>query len=144
MPKVLGYTPSWLSRPSPGFDLFACAPKRISIGPQDGVSPRTKGDNSQPGYVGSRRTIAHRGSEVFVVVDNEIRWSDLSIIKYDWESSQMKGKNQVEANHEAGQNYKVSSTLIVRYPLLTALSRYFELRSANKYGSSQSLPMDSS
>ncbi|KAL8906179.1 MAG: hypothetical protein Q9171_006384 [Xanthocarpia ochracea] len=100
MPKVLSYSPSWLSRPSPGFDLFASLKKRTSIGSQANSS------NSEQQYLGPRRTIAHRGSEVFVVVDNQIRWADLSIIKYDWESSQGKWKRSEGADVTAGQSYR--------------------------------------
>ncbi|KAL8690444.1 MAG: hypothetical protein Q9224_004405, partial [Gallowayella concinna] len=106
MPKVLGYTPSWLSRPSPGFDIFASSDKLASSGARNGASPKAKSSSGEQTYVGPRRTIAHRGSEVFVVVDNQIRWSDLSIIKYDWESSQRKGKKNAESSSETDQTYK--------------------------------------
>jgi nucleoporin NUP82 len=75
MPKVLSYTPGWLSRPSPGFQIFADAPK-----------------TSPPAHVSSAhgadvplRTIARRGTQIFVAVGNEIRWSDLVLLK-DYES----------------------------------------------------------
>lgn len=76
MPRVLSYTPSWLSRPSPGFDLFA----------QSQAKNKTKarplnGNGSSPVVPGPRRTIARRGTEIFVVVGNEIRWSDLVLLK---------------------------------------------------------------
>ncbi|KAL8730144.1 MAG: hypothetical protein Q9166_004227 [cf. Caloplaca sp. 2 TL-2023] len=107
MPKVLSYTPSWLSRPSPGFDLFASTINHNSPGSQNGASPQRKGSNKEEEYLSPRRTIAYRGTEVFVVVDNQIRWSDLSIIKYDWENSQRKGKKRAEAGPQEGQIYKV-------------------------------------
>ncbi|KAL8786378.1 MAG: hypothetical protein Q9213_002794 [Squamulea squamosa] len=105
MPKVLGYTPPWLSRPSSGYDLFASLNKRTSLGIQDGANARAKGPHKEQEYLGPRRTIAHRGSEVFVVVDNHIRWADLSIIKYDWESLQTKGNKQAGAD-VSGQSYR--------------------------------------
>ncbi|KAL8815376.1 MAG: hypothetical protein Q9223_005484 [Gallowayella weberi] len=106
MPKVLSYTPSWLSRPSPGFDIFASSDKLASFGP-NGASPKAKGPSREQNYLGPRRTIAHRGSEVFVVVDNQIRWSDLSIIKYDWENLQRKGNQKAKLSSEIGQTYKI-------------------------------------
>lgn len=38
--------------------------------------------------MGHRRTIARRGTEIFVVVDNEIRWSDLCMLKDVWDEDQ--------------------------------------------------------
>ncbi|KAL1644016.1 hypothetical protein SLS61_009044 [Didymella pomorum] len=69
MPKVLSYTPEWLSRPSPGYHLFA--PKQSN---GNGAAARKKD-------FGPRKTIATRGSEVFVAVGHEIRWADLVNLK---------------------------------------------------------------
>lgn len=69
MPKVLSYTPDWLSRPSPGYQLFA--PK-----PNSG-----NGYASKKRDAGPRKTIATRGSEIFVAVGHEIRWADLVNLK---------------------------------------------------------------
>ncbi|KAL8894699.1 MAG: hypothetical protein Q9192_004113 [Flavoplaca navasiana] len=102
MPKILGYTPSWLSRPSAGFDLFSSSNGRALIDSQYGGQ---SGDTSE--YLGPRRTIAHRGSEIFVVVDNQIRWADLSILKYEWESSQRKGRGLGEDDALTGPSYKL-------------------------------------
>ncbi|KAK6437287.1 hypothetical protein LTR95_006516 [Oleoguttula sp. CCFEE 5521] len=71
MPKVLEYTPAWLSRgegSQAGFDLFR----------QDG-----KGQTDSDG---SRRTIAHRETEVFVAMGKEVRWADLRSLKDAHES----------------------------------------------------------
>lgn len=67
MPKVLSYTPDWLSRPNPGYQLFA--PKQAH------GAPTRKKD------FGPRKTIATRGSEIFVAVGHEIRWADLVNLK---------------------------------------------------------------
>lgn len=112
MPKVLNYTPSWLSRPSSGFDLFSSGNQRTSFGPQDGGHPRARSSDKEQEYLGPRRTIAHRGSEIFLVVDNHIRWADLSIVKYDWESLQRKGKRLEGDDALTSQSYKVSSAVI--------------------------------
>jgi nucleoporin NUP82 len=69
MPKVLGYTPDWLSRPAPGYHLFA--PKHAN---GNGVVAKRQ----EPG---PRRTIATRGSEIFVAVGSELRWADLANLK---------------------------------------------------------------
>lgn len=112
MPKVLSYTPSWLSRPSSGFELFSSTNKPKAFGPQDGVQPRARSSEKEQEYLGPRRTIAHRGSEIFVVVDNNIRWADLSIVKYDWESLHRKGKRLQEDDASTGQSYKVDPAVI--------------------------------
>lgn len=72
MPGVLKHTPAWLSRPSPGFDLFS--------------SPPTKSNSDAKNIAGPRRTIARRGTEVFVAVGNELRWSDLVLLRDNWEA----------------------------------------------------------
>jgi nucleoporin NUP82 len=69
MPKVLSYTPDWLSRPSPGYHLFA--PKQAN-----GNGPAAKKKDFGP-----RKTIATRGSEIFVAAGHEIRWADLVNLK---------------------------------------------------------------
>lgn len=69
MPKVLSYTPDWLSRPSPGYHLFA--PKQTN---GNGVAAKKKD-------FGPKKTIATRGSEIFVAVGNELRWADLVNLK---------------------------------------------------------------
>jgi nucleoporin NUP82 len=69
MPKVLSYTPEWLSRPSPGYHLFA--PKQTT---GNGVAAKKKD-------LGPRKTLATRGSELFVASGHEIRWTDLVNLK---------------------------------------------------------------
>ncbi|EDU39839.1 hypothetical protein PtrSN002B_004757 [Pyrenophora tritici-repentis] len=71
MPKVLAYTPDWLSRPNPGYHLFA--PTQTN---GNGVVATRRSE--QPG---PRKTIATRASEIFVAVGNEIRWADLANLK---------------------------------------------------------------
>lgn len=79
MPKIKSYTPAWLSKPSPGHDLFtpppSDTPKRSSL------YSSTKAN----GTLGPRRTIARRGSEVFIAVGKEIRWADLVYLKERWQ-----------------------------------------------------------
>lgn len=69
MPKVLSYTPPWLSRPSPGFKVFYDPPKATPANAPDASAPAVS------------RTIASRGTQLFVAVGNEIRWTDLVYLK---------------------------------------------------------------
>ena len=92
MPKILGYTPSWLSRPNPGFQVFG-GPKSSHAGHSDTGKFGAGGANPDR-YVGSNRTIAHRGAEIFVVVGAQIRWADLSLLK--------EGLEQLEATPSKG------------------------------------------
>ena len=84
MPKVLSYTPAWLSRPSPGFDVFHSSDRKLS-------SKASEADNKDCEQK-TRRTIAYRHTEycneIFVVIDNTVRWADLAQIKDDWEREQ--------------------------------------------------------
>ncbi|KAJ4295078.1 hypothetical protein N0V90_007086 [Kalmusia sp. IMI 367209] len=71
MPKVLSYTPRWLQRPSPGYQLFAPKPSTSRA-----LAPKERSS-------GVRKTIATRDSEIFVAVGHEIRWADLAQLKED-------------------------------------------------------------
>lgn len=81
MPRILSYTPDWLSRPKPAFNLF-----------------QSKQPESQQRFEGARRTIAQRGTEVFVAVGKELRWSDLDILR----DAEADGRTS-----ELGQGYRV-------------------------------------
>ena len=80
MPRVLSYTPAWLSRPGPGFRLFS-----EDGGANPGRPDTEKRKEKHNQCSTQRRVLAHRGSEVFVAVDNVIRWTDLATMKDDWE-----------------------------------------------------------
>lgn len=86
MPKILSYTPSWLSRPNPGFQVFnrrkssSTDALRRKDGAQESLNPN--------GYLGPDRTIARRGTEIFVVVGDQIRWADLTLLKEGLEQLQ--------------------------------------------------------
>ena len=88
MPKILSYTPPWLSRPSPGSKIFSDPRGHVS---QTSTSNRTSQLGSPNGvkqgesYQGPRRLLANRGTEIFSVVDNKIRWADLARAKSDWD-----------------------------------------------------------
>ncbi|KAL3477374.1 hypothetical protein BJX99DRAFT_257624 [Aspergillus californicus] len=88
MPKVISYTPPWLSRPSSGASLFS----RTS--PKDESLKRFK----ESEYNGPSRTLARRGNEIFTVVDNQVRWSSLTRLKDEW---QQRARSKDTANQKA-------------------------------------------
>lgn len=113
MPKVTSYTPAWLSKPNPGYDIFAAAPAKATHGNQSLTSSSKK--NAKPG---PRRTIAHRGTEVFIAVGKEIRWAELVYLKETWEDKQQEqqrgqgkanGKEDLQSKSDDGnaQGYRV-------------------------------------
>lgn len=112
MPKVTNYAPAWLSRPSPGASVFTRSSPRNPVEDlRNGTKPTT---------TPATRTIAKRGTEVFTVVDNEIRWSDLARLKDQWQQQarQRRGSaaNQAEEN-STSQPYKVSPACLLEKPL---------------------------
>lgn len=68
MPKVLARSPQWLDYGTPGFDFFQ---------PSDNDTSRQASTQTNT----PSRKIAHRGTEVFTAVGNEVRWSDLAVLK---------------------------------------------------------------
>lgn len=81
-----------------------------------------RGSRSHPEeYLGPNRTIAHRGSEVFVVVGKQIRWADLPSLKDEWQAVEetpskkpaakgkgfMLGTHSVEAPENEDGSYRV-------------------------------------
>ncbi|TGO16981.1 hypothetical protein BTUL_0022g00830 [Botrytis tulipae] len=106
MPQVLSYTPTWLSKPNPGHEIFTTKPTGIQTASGASYNPNEKKTNK----VGPKRTIARRGTEIFIAVGKEIRWADLVYLKETWENKQenqrsfLKGKSQVEEEVEAEDN----------------------------------------
>ncbi|KAI8223929.1 Nucleoporin NUP82 [Colletotrichum sp. SAR 10_86] len=76
MPKVKSYTAPWLSH-GPGHSLFAPSTDSKAL---SAPSPYPKKKKT----VGPRRTIARRGTEIFVAVGKELRWGDLAYLKEKW------------------------------------------------------------
>lgn len=77
---------------------------------------------------GPYRTIARRGTEIFVAVGKEIRWADLVYLKENWDELQSKtprkagkGKASIENQSEEqnGQGYRVSSPALTVFLQLT-------------------------
>ncbi|KAI1467161.1 uncharacterized protein F4812DRAFT_51474 [Daldinia caldariorum] len=92
MPKIKSYTPAWLSAPSPGHDLFV--PNASET--QDASAYISKAISKD----GPRRTIARRGTEVFIAVGKEIRWADLLYLKERWEEKQAKAHGGIRIKRE--------------------------------------------
>jgi nucleoporin NUP82 len=82
MPKIRSYVPSWLNEPAPGHKLFVPST-------DDAKQPNTQ-LYSNRAKLGPRRTIARRGTEIFVAVGKQIRWGNLVHLKESWESKQSK------------------------------------------------------
>ncbi|KAI8634589.1 hypothetical protein F5Y19DRAFT_118019 [Xylariaceae sp. FL1651] len=96
MPKIKAYTPPWLSNPSPGHDLFAPSPNDAHH-----ISSYASIATSA---IGPRRTIARRGTEVFIAVGKEIRWADLVYLKERWQekAAQARGGVRIKREDSAG------------------------------------------
>ncbi|KAK4561348.1 hypothetical protein LTR86_004665 [Recurvomyces mirabilis] len=98
MVNILGRTPRWLSRPSPGHQLFQHDARS--------KAPQTPGLRPE----GSPRKLAHRGTEIFVAVGNELRWSDLALLKH----ADGEGEDGADVEDEAGQLYRLLKTPVSR------------------------------
>ncbi len=87
MPKVLAYTPEWLSRNNPGYQLFnnATPTQSQTQARQRGSIQLENSSTSSGDYVGPKKTIARRGAEIFTAVGKHIRWADLSMLKENFE-----------------------------------------------------------
>ncbi|CAJ2506172.1 Uu.00g003020.m01.CDS01 [Anthostomella pinea] len=92
MPKIKSYTPAWLSSPSPGHDLFTPNPDEA----QHVSSYASKSALKS----GPRRTIARRGTEVYIAVGKEIRWADLVYLKERWQEKAARGRAGVRVKRE--------------------------------------------
>ncbi|KAI1460672.1 hypothetical protein F4805DRAFT_454600 [Annulohypoxylon moriforme] len=92
MPKIKSYTPAWLLQPSPGHDLFAPDPNDTQAALAYTSNPVSKH--------GPRRTIARRGTEVFIAVGKEIRWADLLYMKERWEEKQSRAHGGIRIKRE--------------------------------------------
>lgn len=87
MPKVKHYSAAWLSNNAPGRQLFDASQDILR---SRALSPPYS--SKKKPLLGPRRTIARRGTEVFVAVGKEIRWADLAYLKEEWSTTQAKGR----------------------------------------------------
>jgi nucleoporin NUP82 len=95
MPKILERDPAGLCSPGLGRRLFERS--------NQAQIPDTR-------YPGPLRTIAHRGTDLFTAIGNELRWSDLSVLKDDGEQLRRSHRGSKEDNPlegEGSQPYKV-------------------------------------
>lgn len=121
MPKVIGYTPSWLSRPSPGFSVFTPKPTTSS--------KATNGVDEAGGLSRTKNTIATRGTEIFVAIGNEIRWSDLVELKEAGDAqyplfNRSRSQNERLPKPKDGNKYRVCLQGVRAKHSLTKLYRY--------------------
>jgi nucleoporin NUP82 len=113
MPKVISYTPSWLCEPAPGHEIFVPAEENTPRGQATTLKALTE-SQKRSAKPGPKRTIAHRGTEVFIAVGKEIRWADLVYLKEAWDEKRNGGQKNDEAGSEEGeraQGYRVSVSL---------------------------------
>lgn len=87
MPKVKCYSAAWLSKNAPGNQLFEPSAESLR---SRALSPGKKKQ-----FPGPRRTIARRGTEVFVAAGREIRWGDLVYLKEEWTDKQSRRRSSV-------------------------------------------------
>jgi nucleoporin NUP82 len=99
MPKILSRQPRWLDHDSPAFDFFQPVDKSKSLENRD-----------EPRHAPSRK-VAQRGSEIFAVVGNELRWSDLGVLK---EAGEGNGRNGQQHQRNEQPAYKVSESVLSR------------------------------
>lgn len=102
MPRILKHTPRWLSRPSAGFDAFNVSPSHT---PDRKATPENGIRNS----ASITRKAASRGTELFVVVGNELRWTDLVMLKEIHEAQQQ--HQSIDTDHDRRNPYRVSNLM---------------------------------
>jgi nucleoporin NUP82 len=66
MPSILARQPAWLDRDTPAFGFF---------------NSRDHDEEEELERDAPCRKIVHRGTEIFAVVDNELRWSELGMLR---------------------------------------------------------------
>ncbi|EFQ99155.1 hypothetical protein MGYG_02167 [Nannizzia gypsea CBS 118893] len=109
MPRIVDYSPPWLARPSPGVDLFCpeAKDKSLSSSLHRDTQKAIQEPTQEPRPV---RTLARRGTEVFTVIDNQIRWADLARLKDEWRKG-VKQKREESAGEASGADKKENGTL---------------------------------
>ncbi len=144
MPKVISWTPEWLAKPNPGHTIFTNTSTTLA---HTHSASLTGLDSSikRAAKPGPRRTIACRGSEVFVAVGKEIRWADLIYLKDAFKHKQSrnghgKGKkneeNQFDGDH--AQGYRVCWVKL--YPMLLLTLADHQNTSLRRYPTANHFP----
>ena len=120
MPKIRSFTPSWLSTDSTdGRGLFspsaASARKTALAASTASPHPSVYGSPKKQAYIpGPKRTIARRGTEVFVANGREIRWADLVTMKDAWEATQDGFSKSSSNTSPSTPAYRVSFVLFLQ------------------------------
>ena len=150
MPKVLAYTPEWLSRNNPGFQVFNNAqPKLAEVQARQRGSIQLESESgSNSDYVGPNKTTARRGAEIFTVVGKHIRWADLTMLKESFDeqkatptkapkSTGSRSDKQIEKDGPEDGSYRVCRHLGKRKADLakSGQNRFSQLHLANRYDS---------
>ncbi|OAL72312.1 hypothetical protein A7D00_3310 [Trichophyton violaceum] len=107
MPRIVDYSPPWLSRPSAGVDLFCPKAKDKSSSSIRNAQKAIQEPTKDPRPV---RTLARRGTEVFTVVDDQIRWADLARLKDEWRKG-VKQKREEPSEETNGDDKKENGSL---------------------------------
>lgn len=103
MPKVKSYSAAWLAGNSHGHRLFEPSSESLRT-----KSLLPAGSSRKKNINGPRRTIARRGTEVFVAVGKEIRWGDLAYLKEEYYSKQPKGRSQTPRIKREDSSFSVA------------------------------------
>lgn len=104
MPKIISYTPPWLSRPSPASQAFTTAPNHDSASKRSSYIASPTKDSAEQLYCGPHRLLAQRGTEIFVVAGNQIRWLDLCMVKNEWEEQKDHVANRGSVHQQQDQS----------------------------------------
>jgi len=93
MPKIASFTPPWLSRPAAGAKIFTDPAPQSPASPSKRISYfGSHNGGATAEYQGPRRQLARRGTEIFTVVGNKLRWADLSTVSRSWEENESSWK----------------------------------------------------
>ena len=120
MPKVNSYAPAWLCRPSPGAKFLSSS---LAQSPAQGLQSGSKTSTS----TGATRTIAKRGNEVFAVIDNEIRWSNLSRLKDQWQQQIKQKKGSAAQTEETAASTEIPSYRVWAFHITQTNLKSFNL-----------------
>lgn len=107
MPRILRHTPQWLNRPAPGFALFANPEGDKLKKNSEGLKPH------------ATRTVTNRGTEIFIAVGNQLRWSDLLLLKEEDQH-----RRQAERQHHSGDSEGGSDGKWPAYRVRSEFSKY--------------------
>ncbi|TVY42930.1 Nucleoporin [Lachnellula subtilissima] len=139
MPQVISYTPAWLGKGTPGYDLFTGAARKPA-GTYTASLNGSSTSKKKTAKPGPRRTIARRGTEIFTAVGKEIRWADLAYLKEAWihkeetKNGTSKGKgredspSQYDEDHAQGyRTLKVSLAEDIRQLIISPHTNYLAI-----------------